>query len=64
MTSGIIYSVLTMPLETTKNRMAFQKPDPVTGILPYRGTLQTIGEIVRREGLLKLWAGFPPYYMR
>ena len=36
MTSGIIYSVLTMPLETTKNRMAVQKPDPVTGtyILP------------------------------
>ena len=31
MTSGIIYSVLTMPLETTKNRMAFQKPDPITG---------------------------------
>ena len=31
MTSGLIYSVITMPLETAKNRMAFQKPDAVTG---------------------------------
>ena len=31
MTSGLIYSVITMPLETAKNRMAFQKADPVTG---------------------------------
>ena len=33
MTSGLIYSVITMPLETAKNRMAFQKPDAVTGTL-------------------------------
>jgi hypothetical protein len=25
-------AVVTMPLETAKNRMAFQKPDPATGI--------------------------------
>ena len=27
-------AVVTMPLETAKNRMAFQKPDPVTGVYP------------------------------
>ena len=32
MTSGLIYSLITMPLETAKNRMAFQKPDSVTGM--------------------------------
>ena len=64
MTSGIIYSVVTMPLETTKNRMAFQKADPITGIMPYRTTIQTITEIAKKEGVFKLWAGFPPYYMR
>jgi len=31
MASGLIYSVITMPLETAKNRMAFQKADPLTG---------------------------------
>eukprot|EP01040_Poterioochromonas_malhamensis_P013556 gene13556-14916_t len=36
MTSGLLYSFVTMPLETVKNRMAFQKPDPQNGSLPYR----------------------------
>lgn len=64
MTSGIIYSLITMPFESAKNRMAFQKPDPVTKILPYRGVIQTIGSIARSEGVLSLWAGFSPYYLR
>jgi len=64
MTSGLIYSLVTMPLETAKNRMAFQKIDPVTGILPYRSAVQTISTIAKHEGVLKLWSGFPPYYMR
>ena len=63
-TSGIIYSVITNPFETAKNRMAFQKPDAVTGRKPYRSTVQTITEIASKEGVLKLWAGFPPYYLR
>lgn len=64
MASGLIYSIVTMPFETAKNRMAFQKPDPVTNIKPYRTTGQTIGTIVSKEGVLRLWSGFPPYYLR
>lgn len=64
MTSGLIYSVVTMPFETAKNRMAFQRPDPVTGINPYRSALQTITTIAKKEGVLRLWTGFPPYYLR
>ncbi len=64
MASGLIYSVITMPLETAKNRMAFQKKDPITGILPYRSAVQTISTIASKEGILQLWAGFPPYYLR
>ena len=111
-TSGMIYSIVTNPFETAKNRMvsplalfprstcvvcvntepcllpprppprdtpcasphiapspvtvrqAFQKPDAVTGIKPYRSTVQTITDIATKEGVLKLWAGFPPYYVR
>lgn len=63
-TSGLIYSVITMPLETAKNRMAFQKPDPVTGKRPYTGALQAISTVASKEGVFKLWAGFPPYYLR
>jgi hypothetical protein len=31
MVSGLLYSLITMPLETAKNRMAFQTADKVTG---------------------------------
>lgn len=64
MTSGLIYSVITMPFETAKNRMAFQRPDPTTGQRPYTGAIQTITKVARQEGALQLWAGFPPYYLR
>ena len=64
MASGLIYSVVTMPLETAKNRMAFQKPDPVTGKVPFTGALQTMKSIVAAEGAAGLFSGFPPYYIR
>jgi len=64
MTSGFIYSVVTMPFETAKNRMAFQKPDPQTGERLYKSAIQSIRLIASREGPLQLWSGFPPYYLR
>eukprot|EP00939_MAST-03C_sp_MAST-3C-sp1_P004643 g4643.t1 len=64
MTSGLFYSLVTMPFESAKNRLASQKPDPKTGKLPYQGTMRTIGTIARVEGVLSLWSGFAPYYAR
>jgi len=64
MTSGLIYSIATMPLEAAKNRMANQKPDPKTGKLPYTGTLQLMRAVSANEGFLALYNGFLPYYMR
>ena len=64
MTSGLIYSIATMPLEASKNRMANQKPDPKTGKLPYTGTLQLMRTVAAKEGFLALYNGFLPYYLR
>ena len=64
MSAGLIYSLITMPLETAKNRMAFQKPDAASGKLPYTSTFQTVGAVARAEGALALWNGFLPYYGR
>lgn len=64
MTSGLIYSLATMPLESAKNRMAFQKPCPTTGKLPYNGILQLFTTVTKKEGFLALYNGFLPYYMR
>lgn len=63
-TAGLIYSIITMPFESAKNRMASQKPDPETGKLPYRGTIQTIQTVAAKEGAMTLYNGFLPYFMR
>lgn len=64
MTSGLLYSLATMPLEAAKNRMASQKVDPETGKYPYKSTLQTIRKVGTQEGYLALYNGFLPYYAR
>jgi len=63
MSAGLIYSLITMPLETAKNRMAFQKPD-AAGNLLYTSTLQTVRRVASTEGARSLWNGFLPYYAR
>eukprot|EP00538_Stauroneis_constricta_P013636 CAMPEP_0119568078 /NCGR_PEP_ID=MMETSP1352-20130426/37836_1 /TAXON_ID=265584 /ORGANISM="Stauroneis constricta, Strain CCMP1120" /LENGTH=316 /DNA_ID=CAMNT_0007617417 /DNA_START=74 /DNA_END=1024 /DNA_ORIENTATION=- len=64
MTSGLIYSIATMPLEASKNRMASQKPDAKTGKLPYTGMVQTLTKVAADEGVMGLYKGFLPYYLR
>ncbi|CAJ1401382.1 unnamed protein product [Effrenium voratum] len=63
-TAGLVYSIITMPFESAKNRMASQKPDPETKQLPYRGTMQTISTVAGKEGALALYNGFFPYFLR
>ena len=64
MTSGLIYSIATMPLEAAKNRMASQKVDPKTGKLPFTGALQTVTKVASENGFMSLYNGFFPYYLR
>jgi solute carrier family 25 (mitochondrial oxoglutarate transporter), member 11 len=64
MTSGLIYALATMPLEACKNRMASQAKDPVTGQLPYKSIVQTLTKISAEEGMMSLYNGFFPYYLR
>jgi len=63
MSSGFLLSLVTMPLETVKNRMAFQKKD-ASGKLRYTSTYRTLRSIISEEGVRALWKGFFPYYGR
>lgn len=63
MTSGLIYSIATMPLEACKNRMASQKKD-AAGKTPYNSILQTLRKVSAEEGFFALYNGFFPYYLR
>ena len=60
MSAGLIYSLITMPLETAKNRMAFQTAD-AAGKLPYTSTVQTVQRVAATDGVFALWNGFLPY---
>merc|ERR1712137_160164 len=62
MSAGLVYSVLTMPLEAVKNRMAFQTP--VDGKLIYTSTTQSLRHVIANEGFWSLYSGFFPYYGR
>jgi solute carrier family 25 oxoglutarate transporter 11 len=44
--------------------MASQKPDPVTGKLPFTGTFQTLTKVATEKGFFALYNGFFPYYLR
>jgi len=64
LSAGLVYSLITMPFETAKNRMASQKADKVTGKLPYTSTMQTLKTVVAKEGAGTLYNGYIPYFMR
>jgi solute carrier family 25 oxoglutarate transporter 11 len=63
MSSGLIYSWITMPFETIKNRMAFQKQLP-NSKLQYQSMIQSASLIWKREGTKAFWKGYLPYYVR
>jgi solute carrier family 25 oxoglutarate transporter 11 len=63
MTSGLIYSLATMPLEAAKNRMAGQKP-LADGSMRYTGTVQALTRVAKEEGAMALYKGYLPYYLR
>ena len=62
--AGFVYSVVTMPFETAKNRLAFQRPDAVTGKRPFTGAVSAMRSVLSTQGVRGLWAGFVPYYTR
>jgi len=62
-TSAFIYSAASLPLDITKTRIQNMKPD-ASGVMPYKGMVDALVKIPTTEGVLALWKGFPPYFMR
>lgn len=61
--SGFIYCTASLPLDITKTRIQNMKPD-ATGKMPYTGMVDALYKIAVNEGVLALWKGFPPYFLR
>merc|ERR1712232_48514 len=58
--SGFLYCAASLPLDTTKTRMQNQQ----TSNIKYTSVPQTLLHIVRNEGFMSLWKGFPAYFCR
>lgn len=56
--SGFASTVVSIPIDITKTRLQNMKNNE------YSGTLDVLTKVVRREGVLALWAGFVPYFLR
>lgn len=62
-TSGFMYSLATLPIDSAKTRLQNQRRLPDGGF-KYRSLAQTIGTVASEEGVLALWRGFMPYFSR
>lgn len=62
--AGFFASFLSLPFDFIKTRLQKQQRDPATGKLPYRGLLDCATKVVRDEGWLRFYRGFPTYYVR
>eukprot|EP00916_Digyalum_oweni_P002346 GHVL01004300.1.p1 GENE.GHVL01004300.1~~GHVL01004300.1.p1 ORF type:complete len:298 (+),score=63.10 GHVL01004300.1:59-952(+) len=61
--SGFLYSASSLPFDIAKTRMQNQFVD-IDGKKEYKNIIQTILKIGKNEGILSLWKGFPPYFLR
>ena len=52
------------PFDNMKVRMQKMKKDKKTGKYPYKNLGDCFQKTIRREGVTKLWVGFPNFYVR
>merc|ERR1719215_2069654 len=62
--AGFFASVFSLPFDYVKTQIQKMKPDPVTGEMPFKGPVDCAMKQVKAGGPLKLWSGFPTYYVR
>lgn len=62
--AGFAASAFSLPFDFVKTQIQKQKPDPVTGELPFKGPIDCAMKQIKLGGIFRLWAGFPTYYFR
>ena len=63
-TAGFTAALFSLPFDLIKSRLMAQKPDPMTGEMPYKGIVDCAVKIARNEGPLGFFSGFSAYYGR
>eukprot|EP00922_Rhytidocystis_sp_ex-Travisia-forbesii_P015947 GHVS01023751.1.p2 GENE.GHVS01023751.1~~GHVS01023751.1.p2 ORF type:complete len:306 (-),score=18.73 GHVS01023751.1:276-1193(-) len=62
--SGFFAVTLSLPFDFVKTRMQKMRADPVTGAMPYKNFGDCVMKVMKREGPLAFYAGYPTYYVR
>ena len=62
--AGFFASFFSLPFDNMKTKMQKMKKDPKTGLYPYKNIIHALGKSVKQEGFVKLWVGFPTFYVR
>lgn len=62
--AGFVTACSTSPFDVAKTRMMNQKKDVSGAPLLYKNTIQCLAKIIRHEGMLGLYKGFIPNWMR
>jgi solute carrier family 25 oxoglutarate transporter 11 len=63
MIASFIGSFASLPFDNAKTKLQKMKPDQ-NGVMPYKGIVDCMMKTMKNEGTLKLWVGFPTYYIR
>lgn len=61
--AGFLASFMSLPFDFVKTQLQKQQPLP-DGTMPYKGMADCFAKTVAEGGPLKLWTGFPTYYVR
>ncbi|XP_067658187.1 mitochondrial 2-oxoglutarate/malate carrier protein-like [Haliotis asinina] len=62
MISGLVTTAASMPVDIAKTRI--QNMKMIDGKPEYKGGLDVLVKVIRKEGFFSLWKGFTPYYAR
>jgi len=62
--AGFFASAFSLPFDFVKTQMQKQKPDPVTGELKYKSSMDCVMKTMAEGGPLRFYAGFPTFYVR
>jgi len=60
--AGFLSTAVSIPVDITKTRLQTMKM--VDGNYPYKGTIDCGLKVIKKEGVLALWKGFTPYFLR
>lgn len=60
--SGFIATAVSIPLDNAKTKV--QNMKVVNGVPEYAGMMDALSKTARQDGVLSLWRGFTPYFLR